>query len=240
MLTEKKKLVLALAGLVFVILFGEVIRWFAPNIMQTAPGLAIVLFVIQFIVMIPSMAYLTARVIRFLLTKIVAFAEQQEKLQLTKQQRRSRIFMIWLALACGFGLLFGSFNLPAFWTLSKRGVSTSGRELNTAQGRLIGYEFKIGQKIYKRPTPNQYTKTYPGARITVVYDPVNPQISAIGPIRERLANELISVSMVVLFFPPLIMLSVNKILLPVWKQEVKGNRFGFFRILANRRSPKTR
>ena len=91
---------------------------------------------------------------RWVVQKIVDYDEQQKTLQLSRKQRFGRNLFMWFILACGFGILVGSFNLPTFYKLSKRGVSIPGRELKTAKGVNVGYEFEVRQKVYKWLIPS--------------------------------------------------------------------------------------
>ena len=195
--------------------------WAFPNLTKTSPLLAVVSFLILFIPMAVSMFYLTGTLMRWVVQKIVDYDEQQKTLQLSRKQRFGRNLFMWFILACGFGILVGSFNLPTFYKLSKRGVSIPGRELKTAKGVNVGYEFEVRQKVYKWLIPQRTSeKLYPGAKVTVVYDPLDPQVSIIGPVKPRLDNELVSVGMVILLFPAIIMFSFKRLILPTWRRAL--------------------
>jgi hypothetical protein len=221
MKSEKKKLVAALICLAVVIVLSQLMSWAFPNLTKTSPQLAVVSFLILFIPMAVSMFYLTGTLMRLVVQEIVDYDERQKALQLPLKQRIGRNLLAWFILACGFGFLVGSFNLPTFYKLSKRGVLTPGRELKTAKGVNVGYEFKVGQKSYKWLIPQQTNeKLYPGAKVTVVYDPLDPQVSIVGPVKPRLDNELISVGMVILLFPAIIMFSFKRLMLPTWRRAL--------------------
>ncbi len=158
---------------------------------------------------------------RFVIEKLVNYEEREKALQRPLKQRIGRNLLAWSILACGFGFLVGNFNLPIFYRLSKRGVSTPGRELKTAKGVNVGYEFKVSQKTYKWLIPQRTNeKLYPSAKVTVVYDPLDPQVSIVGPVKPRLDNELVSVGMVILLFPAIIMLSFKRLMLPAWRRAL--------------------
>lgn len=219
--SEKKKLVLALSCLAIVIALNLLIAWAFPNLTKTSLQLAVIFFIVLFIPMAVSMFYLTGRLMRFVVEKLVDYQEQQKARQLPLKHRIGRTFLVWIVLACGFGFLVGSFNLPTFWALSKRGISTQGQVVRTEKEVLVHYRFRVGQRVYTHsglaPSPQEIK---PGAQVPVLYDPKNPQVSILGPVKPRLNNELISVGMVVLIFPAMLMFMFNKVLLPGWKRAL--------------------
>jgi hypothetical protein len=225
MKSEKTKLVLALTCLGVIILINQVISWTFPDLTKQSPVLAIALFVILIIPVGISMSYLIGFLMRFIIQRTIDYDERQQALHLSPKQRICRNLFVWLILACGFGVLTGSFNLPKFWALSQRGVSTPGHELKTAENGTVGYEFKVGQKIYRYSVLRQSNENlYPGANVTIVYDPLNPQQSIVGPLKPMLDNELVTIGMIILVFPTIIMITFKRFVLPDWRRSLKTER----------------
>jgi hypothetical protein len=221
MKSEKRKLILAVACLAIVVLASQLIALIFPNLTRTSPQLSVAFFVILFVPMVVSMFYLMGTLTRFIVQKLVDYEEKQKARHLPLKQCIARKLLAWFVLACSFGILAGSFNLPTFWALSKRGVSTQGQVLKTEKEVLIHYKFRVGQRVYTHsslaPSPQ---KLNPGARVPVLYDPQNPQVSILGPVKPRLNNELMFVGMVVTVFPAMLMFMFKRALLPGWKRTL--------------------
>lgn len=198
----------------------QLISWLFSDPTKTSPLLEVVSFVFLFIPMVASMFYLTGTLMRFVTGKIVDCDKKEKALQRPLQQRIGRNLLAWFVLAFVFGGITGSYNLPTFFLLSNRGISTSGRSLKTAKGVAAGYEFKIGQKIIRYSRLKNGEKLYPGSNVTIVYSPSNPQTSMVRPVKPRLDNELVSVGMVVLLFPATIMFLFKRSMMPRWKRAL--------------------
>lgn len=218
---EKKKLSLALIILATTLAFGELISWLFPNLMKSSPQLAIAEFFVLIIPVAGSMIYLTGALVRFFVEQVIAYDDKQKARQLSRQQGIKRNALVWFGLACGLAVFLGSMNMPKFLLLSERGVSVSGYELDTAKGEHIGYEFNVGPKTHRFIVSKfEKEKFHRGSKVTVVYDPLDPEVSIVGPVKPAIENELITIGMIMLVFPPSIMHMFKKWLIPGWKREI--------------------
>jgi hypothetical protein len=221
MKTKKQRVMAAGASVIFINAVSLLIAQFVPfSYIKAHPAVGITLNLVLLALSAVPMFYLTGTLMHFITGKIVSYAEQQKARQLPIKQRVKRNIMVWLVLACVFGIGLGSFNLSTFWALSKRGVSTQGYVLKTEKEVLIQYRFRVGQKVYIHSDLSPVTqKLKPGARVPVLYDPQNPQVSILGPVKPRLDNELMTIGLVILCFPALLMYWFKKAI-PIWKRNL--------------------
>jgi hypothetical protein len=120
----------------------------------------------------------------------------------------------------------GSLNLPEYWALAERGVSTKGVVDATEPDnhRLVRYSFTVGQRSYSDSDQvgdgnPDFENLRVGDRVTVFYDSQSPSVSGLGDPRRRLANEELTVGAVAILFPTfLVVLLYAKGVLPVYRR----------------------
>lgn len=235
MSNDNKKLALAAVGLVYGITVVKLTQWLHPSLLPQSLLLHLVVIIGLFVPMITSAFYLGWRVVRFVLEEAVLFEERQKTR--SRRQRFAYMLLVWLGVCCGFGLLIGSINGPTLWKLSKRGVSTMGHELKTAQGSPAGYEFNVGRQT-QHYLFYRNIKTFPANKLTVVYDPLNPQVFIVGDLKTRINNERYVILMAMLTATPFLMLKL-KIDILLYRLGTRDNQFSFFNYLAYLRPVKS-
>lgn len=123
--------------------------------------------------------------------------------------------VVWLGLCAAFAVGIGSINLPTLRTLAKYGVPTEGKveAKEPDNHQVVRYSYVVGQRSYNGSGRAGYgnpefISLSVGDKVTVFYDPSDPQLSIMGNPQEQLSNELVSVGAVTLLFPPIIMLGL--------------------------------
>lgn len=120
----------------------------------------------------------------------------------------------WLFLACASALLLGQLNWIGYQRLVRRGIRVDGTvaQVLPQMHATVRYNYEAGGRRYDGQTqpwpPNPPIEGLTsGAKVTVYYDPQNPEKSVLGSPNELLKNETITIAIVVLVVPTMIVLA---------------------------------
>jgi hypothetical protein len=121
----------------------------------------------------------------------------------------------YVVLAGGLGLVLGHINIPRYWRMLNNGEATRGTVLRTDchNHGFVSYRFTASARDYTGSGSAGFGipdchELKPGDQIIVYYLPSNPDISSPGEIRDRWHNELISISLAVIFIPAVAVVSI--------------------------------
>lgn len=129
-----------------------------------------------------------------------------------------KYLLLWFFLDIIIVLGIGQINVPKFWSLYKRGIKVDGvvlqKEPENHQsvhfsylGPNITYTNIYGHAGYGNPG---FEDLKIGEKIIVFYDPENPEISVMGYPKGYLDNEIISIALGCIIFPPLIIFAIKR------------------------------
>lgn len=124
-----------------------------------------------------------------------------------------RFLVLWLAGATLIAAVLSRGNLPRLYPLSKRGITTCGivTEIDMNNHDLVHYWYQVNGQTYsgvqQGGVDGELTAFSSDCRgYAVYYLPEAPGISCIGDPTHMLDNELISIALPMLMFPPLALL----------------------------------
>ena len=125
-----------------------------------------------------------------------------------------RFLLLWLIGALLIALGLGRVNLPGLYSLTRRGIETCGTltAFESNNHRTVHYSYEVNGKMY-----SGIQQGGAGERVTalssrcqgyeVFYLPEAPHISCIGDPLPMLWNEVITLFLVILIFPPFALLA---------------------------------
>lgn len=124
-----------------------------------------------------------------------------------------RFVLLWLAGATLIAIGIGSFNIPLLYALVHRGIPTCGTiiRIESQKHDSVYFSYEVNGKTYygvqQGGVSGNGTDFSPYCRDNVVYYlSENPERSCIGYPRPMLNNEIDTVPMGMLIFPPFILL----------------------------------
>jgi hypothetical protein len=123
--------------------------------------------------------------------------------------------LLWLLLAVLFASLIGSVNVPRLYQLNEHGISAEAivTAITPENHNSFLYAYTVaGTRYTGAGFIHELPKAEVGEKVSVRYLPEAPDVSCSGDVRAALINELISVGMVVLVFPPLIIWRISSVL----------------------------
>jgi hypothetical protein len=127
-----------------------------------------------------------------------------------------KYFLTWLALVAAVSMGLGSFNVPAFYRLTSRGVASPATvvEILPKIHNTVRYNYSIGGHSFHGSMqswpPNPVIgELKVGQEVVIYYDREHPDNSALGAPNAMLENELASVILAALIVPTLIVLRIR-------------------------------
>jgi len=212
MQNKKQTVRIAIIWIAGVYVLGAFLGWAFPNYVRTSPaGVALQLALLALLA-VPYI-YILGVLVGLAIDKVSGVAATRAP---HNPPKSSIIYLlVWLVLAGGLGFGLGSYNMPKFWVLAKRGVVVKGRVSVKEKRPIIHYTYTVGKQTYQgtdgigNDAILESRSLNVGDDIAVVYDPFNPQVSALGDIEGRLRNEINSLGLVILIVPTLLTLSLK-------------------------------
>jgi hypothetical protein len=119
------------------------------------------------------------------------------------------ILIIWLVLGLVLGVGLAFLNVPTLIHITSHLSSTTGEIERTSceQHNGIAYDFTVNSKLYfGGDSKDRCKELVPGREITVYFNALDPKENTSGDPRAKLRNELMTIGLGVLVFPPLIIL----------------------------------
>jgi hypothetical protein len=121
-----------------------------------------------------------------------------------------RFLLLWLAGALLIAVGLGQFNMPRLYPLMRRGVKTCGTitGFEPNNHRTVHYSFQAHEKTYSGAQEGGEEVDWSancGGHV-VYYLPENPYVSCIGDPAPMLKNEVVSIILPMLVFPPFALL----------------------------------
>ena len=124
-----------------------------------------------------------------------------------------RFLLLWLAGASLIAIGLGSLNVPRLYPLMRRGVKTCGTvtAFEPNNHRTVHYSFEVDGKAHSGAQEGGVSQDVPGFSSicngnVVFYLPDDPYVSCIGDPAPMFNNEVISILLPMLTFPPFALL----------------------------------
>jgi hypothetical protein len=137
---------------------------------------------------------------------IMAVEKKRVDGKLTYPLWRGNLLIPWALFAGVFAVLMGSYNLPQFVGLAKRGVSAQAKviEVKSEQYCTVTYRYQVAGKDYT--DSDSFCGLKAGAAHTVYYDPVSPDVSTLYPPSVALKDMVVAMTLICLCLPTALVL----------------------------------